>query len=61
MVVGVSVKREKTWADCCKDEAFGEEEEKGVTALKEKCKGYLHTRGCEKCKNALGHMRVHTH
>eukprot|EP00975_Prorocentrum_lima_P018338 3863101-Prorocentrum_lima.AAC.1 len=29
--------------------------------MKEKCRGDLHTRGCEKCKKALGQMRVHKH
>eukprot|EP00975_Prorocentrum_lima_P024500 5150935-Prorocentrum_lima.AAC.1 len=44
--------------------SVGEEEETGegvVTALREKCTGDLHSRGCEKCKKALGHMRVHQH
>eukprot|EP00975_Prorocentrum_lima_P065771 12905383-Prorocentrum_lima.AAC.1 len=44
--------------------SVGEEEEREegvVTALKEKCKGALHSRVCEKCKKALGSMRVHEH
>eukprot|EP00975_Prorocentrum_lima_P008805 1877916-Prorocentrum_lima.AAC.1 len=32
-----------------------------ITALKEKCQGDIHTRGCEKCRKALGHMRNHHH
>eukprot|EP00975_Prorocentrum_lima_P003671 800909-Prorocentrum_lima.AAC.1 len=40
----------------------GVDEEDGlVEAMQEKCWGDLHARGCEQCKNALGHMRVHTH
>eukprot|EP00975_Prorocentrum_lima_P005186 1125337-Prorocentrum_lima.AAC.1 len=29
--------------------------------MREKCRGDLHTRGCEKCTRALGYMRAHRH
>eukprot|EP00975_Prorocentrum_lima_P042270 8882381-Prorocentrum_lima.AAC.1 len=29
--------------------------------MKERCRGDLHQRGCDKCKRAMGHMRVHKH
>eukprot|EP00975_Prorocentrum_lima_P020173 4246234-Prorocentrum_lima.AAC.1 len=61
--------RWKKWTDCCEDEALvsamslggGEEKEGLVEAMREKCRGDLHTRGCEKCKKAPGQMRVHKH
>eukprot|EP00975_Prorocentrum_lima_P019225 4045596-Prorocentrum_lima.AAC.1 len=59
----------KKWADCCEDEAFlsamslggGDKGERLVEAMREQCRGDLHRRGCEKCKKAMGHMRVHKH
>eukprot|EP00975_Prorocentrum_lima_P032351 6792620-Prorocentrum_lima.AAC.1 len=30
-----------------------------ATALKKRCQGDIRTRGCEKCRKALGHMRIH--
>eukprot|EP00975_Prorocentrum_lima_P010918 2320919-Prorocentrum_lima.AAC.1 len=39
----------------------GEGEEGLVAALKEKCRGDLHTRGGDQCKKAVGQLRVHKH
>eukprot|EP00975_Prorocentrum_lima_P066760 12911046-Prorocentrum_lima.AAC.1 len=40
----------------------GKEESEGlVEAMKERCKGDLHQRGCMKCKKALRNMRMHKH
>eukprot|EP00975_Prorocentrum_lima_P026302 5529239-Prorocentrum_lima.AAC.1 len=40
----------------------GSDESDGVLeAMKERCKGDLHQRGCMKCKKALGRMRIHHH
>eukprot|EP00975_Prorocentrum_lima_P066001 12906713-Prorocentrum_lima.AAC.1 len=39
----------------------GDGEEGLAEAMREKCRGDLHTRGCDKCKKAMGQMRVHKH
>eukprot|EP00975_Prorocentrum_lima_P012436 2636739-Prorocentrum_lima.AAC.1 len=39
----------------------GDEEQRVVEALRDKCRGDLHKRGRDKYKKAMGHMRVHKH